>query len=137
LSRAQIGASYYKEKTNDNEDLKAAGGDILVEWKGFKLQSEYAKGFFDPDVGGSYHRTGYYGQLEYNLRKWTMGYRFDWYDPDNSIDNDRKTINTVALNYHFTPYVVGKIENHWVDTQDTNIDNYYLTIFSIAAYLGR
>lgn len=137
LSRAEIGTSYYREEMNDDTDFKAAGADLLLSWKNMRLQAEYAKGFFDPRAGSGDQRIGYYGQLEYDIKNWTLGYRYDWYDPSTDTDNDRKTINTLALNYHFTPYVVGKMENHFVDPQDRAEDSYHLTILSIAIYLGR
>ncbi|MDX1763464.1 MAG: porin [bacterium] len=137
LSRAEIGTSYYREEQNDKTDFKALGADLLLSWKNMRLQAEYAKGFFDPAAGKGDHRTGYYGQLEYDLKKWTLGYRYDWYDPSRNTDSDRKTINTLALNYHFTPYVVGKAEHHFVDPQDKAADSYNLTLLSIAIYLGK
>jgi hypothetical protein len=139
FTRTEVGTSYYRESdTNDDDDYRAIGADLLLRWNDWKFQGEYAKGYTNFDAGGrDDHRTGYYGQLEYNIRKWTLGYRYDWYDPSRNTDDDRKTINTLAVNYHFTPYVVGKVENHWVDPQDSAKDNYHLAILSVAVYLGR
>ena len=137
LSQAEVGTSYYREEQNDKTDFKAAGADLFLSWRNVRLQAEYAKGFFDPSPGKGDQRIGYYGQLEYDLKNWTLGYRYDWYDPSTETDNDRKTINTLALNYHFTPYVVGKVEHHFEDPQDKAKDSYNLTILSIAIYLGK
>jgi hypothetical protein len=133
----EIGFSYYKEEKNDDEDFKAAGADLRLYWKDLTLQAEYAKGYGDPSFGSIYQRIGYYAQMAYNYKNWTLGYRYDWYDPDTTLDNDRKTINSLVLNYHFTPYVVGKLEYHWNDPQDSAIDNYTKTLLSIAVYLGN
>jgi hypothetical protein len=137
LSKIETGFSYYTEEKDTKEDLRAAGADLLLQWKNLKLQGEYAKGFLDPASGSIYQTIGYYGQLEYLYNNWTLGYRYDWYDPKTTVDNDRKTINTIALNYHFTPYVVGKIEHHFVDPQASAIDNYTKTLLSVAVYLGN
>ncbi len=137
LKRSEFGLSYYRETDNSETDTRAAGADLRLVWKNLKLQSEYAKGFYDPVSASVYQRTGYYGELDYNWRKWTAVYRYDWYDPSSIVDNDRNTINTIALNYHFTPHIVGKIEQHFVDPQDPSTENYYKTILSVAAYLGE
>lgn len=137
LSEAEVGTSYYREELNNKTDFDALGADLFLSWRNVRLQAEYAKGFFEPVAGEDDERTGYYGQLEYDLKNWTLGYRYDWYDPSSETDNDRKTINTLALNYHFTPYVVGKMEHHFVDPQDRAIDSYNLTLLSVAIYLGR
>ncbi len=136
LSRTETGFSYYMEEKNNKDDVRGAGADLVLQWAGLKFQGEYAKGFIDPDTGSGYQVIGYYGQLQYDYRQWTLGYRYDWFDKNTEVDNDRKTINSIVLNYHFTPDVVFKAEHHFHDPQDSAQDNYTKTLLSVAVYLG-
>lgn len=134
LATTELGASGYREKDNSDEKRTAYGLDLKLQWKAFTLQGEYATAFFEPVGGGDYDRTGYYGQFIYGLYSLDFIYRYDWYEADSTVNNE-KIINTLALNYHFTPEVVGKIEHHFIDPE--NDPNYNKTIFSVAVYLGN
>ncbi len=136
LSRLEAGFSYYLEEKNNEDDVRAAGADLVIQWGGLKFQGEYAKEFIEPAVGSFFQEIGYYAQLQYDYRKWTLGYRYDWYDKNTKADNDRKTINTIVLNYHFTPDVVVKAEHHFHDPQDRTLEEFTKTLLSVAVYLG-
>ncbi len=136
LSTIETGFSYYVEEKNNEDEIRSAGADLLIQWGGLKFQGEYAKEFIDLAAGSGFQEIGYYGQLQYDYRKWTLGYRYDWYDKNTKADDDRKTINTIVLNYHFTPDVVVKAEHHFNDPQDRTQDNFTKTLLSVAVYLG-
>ncbi len=137
LTTTEVGFSAYGEKDNDDLKRRAYGADLRLQWKGLRFQGEYAKGNFDPSTGADYHRTGYYGQFIYDYKKLSFIYRYDRYEPDSTVNDDETTINTVALNYHFTPSVVAKVEDNFVNPEDTAAEDYYEAIFSIAIYLGE
>lgn len=155
LTVSEIGFSAYQEKYDydvDNanvaeETRTSTGADIKLQYKKLRFQAEYAVGEFDTDVtntiGGpintvaTYENEGYYAQFIYGIGKWDLIYRYDFYDPKDTVKDDGKTVNTVALNYHFTPYVVGKLEHHMDDKEDNTAKNYDKTMLSIAVYLGK
>lgn len=138
LTRTEIGFSYDRENKDENGDaVRILGTDARLEWNDFQLQNEYAKKYTDQTSGNTDQTIGWYSQLTYDWRKWTVGYRYDWYDPNHRDDANRTITNTVALNYHFTPEVVGKIEHHFVRDESSSDVNYTKTLFSVAVYLGR
>ncbi len=140
LARMEVGLSGYmdgKDSSASDAEKKVYGFDLLIQWDAFKFQGEYTTASLNPISGGDYDRKGYYGQIIYSITNaWDLIYRYDWYDPKSTVGDDETTINTLAVNYHFTPYIVGKIEHHFVEPEDTATDNYNITISSIAVYLG-
>ncbi|NOY52696.1 MAG: porin [Deltaproteobacteria bacterium] len=137
LSDAEIGFSYDRENRDENDNkVKILGADARLAWQDLKFQGEYAKRYTRLVAGTTEQTIGWYSQLTYDWRKWTVGYRYDWYDPDQRENNNRMTTNTVALNYHFTPNVVGKIEHHFVKDEGASDVHYTKTLFSVAVYLG-
>ncbi|MBE9503637.1 MAG: hypothetical protein IME96_05630 [Proteobacteria bacterium] len=136
LSTTELGISGYREKDNFDAEVNASGLDLSLQWKRLKFQAEYAAGSYDVATGTDYDRKGYYGQLSYGIADLDLIYRYDWYDADDTVAKGDKTINSVALNYHFTPSVVGKVEHHVNDYEDSAKEDYDKTVFSIAVYLG-
>ena len=135
---AELGFSGYTETDNDDTERTAQGVDLKLRWKDLKFQGEYAMGDFDLKAAGAdFDRSGYYGQLIYGIGKLDFIYRYDWYDAADIVVKGDKEINTFALNYHFTPSVVGKLETHFNEFEDSTKENYNKTIFSIAVYLGE
>ncbi|MBE9502570.1 MAG: porin [Proteobacteria bacterium] len=137
LLRTELGLSTYREKDNADTELKAHGVDLNLHWKTFKLQAEYAKGTYDPVSGTDYDRVGYYGQLTYGMGKLETIYRYDWYDANDTVVQGDKSINTVALHYHFNRSVCGKIEHHMIDNEGPATEDYDKTIATIALYFGE
>ena len=137
LLKTEVGLSGYSEKDNSGTDLTAYGADINLQWSHFRLQGEYATGSYDKTTGTDYDRKGYYGQLTYSRPDYDLIYRYDWYEADDTVAQGGKTINSLALNYHFTPSVVGKVEHHMNDEEDPAKEDYDKTILSIAVYLGE
>jgi len=138
LTRTEIGFSYDREnKDENNDEVRILGVDARLHWNDLQLQSEYAKKYTDQLSGSTDQTIGWYSQLTYDWRKWTVGYRYDWYDPNHRNDENRTITNTVALNYHFTPKVVGKIEHHFIKDESSSDVRYTKTLFSVAVYLGH
>lgn len=136
LTNIEVGVSGYTEEDNSSVERKSYGADIKLQLNRLKFQGEYANVDFDPGSGGEFKTTGYYGQVTYGIKKWDVIYRYDWYDPDDSAKDADKTINTFAINYHFTPYILGKLETHINTHQDSGKEDYTKTLLSIAVYLG-
>jgi hypothetical protein len=137
LTTLELGLSAFFDTSSSDTEKTALGADIKAQWKNIKFQGEYANGSLRPASGSDYDRTGYYGQLAYAVGAVDLIYRYDWYDKSDIADNDANTINTVALNYHFTPAVTGKAEHHFVSPEDPASEDYTKTIFTIALYLGE
>lgn len=136
LANLELGTSFFKDEDNTDIRKRSYGADVSLQWKTLRFQSEYAKAGLNGLVG-DYAKRGLYSQLIYGVQNWDFIYRYDWYDPKSDKDHDGTTINTVALNYHFTPTVVGKAEHHMVSIEDPLGEDYNKTILSIAIYLGE
>ena len=132
----ELGLSLMNERDNSGVAEDAFGVDLKYRWKKLGLQAEYASGEFTPLTGTGYERTGYYGQLIYGIGKLDLIYRYDWYDADDTVVDGDTVVNTFALNYHFTPSVVGKLETHFHEYEDETEENYNKTLISLAVYLG-
>ncbi len=137
LAAFEVGTSAYREKDSSDLERESYGADLKIQWWRIKFQGEYAKALFDPSTGSDYERSGYYGQLGYDLDQWSFIYRYDWYEPNDIVSNDKTSTNTLAMNYHFTPYVTGKVEHHFIDPENPSTEEYNKTILSIAVYLGE
>ena len=127
-----LGLSAYTDTDKTNTDIDSYGFDLKYRLKGIEFQGEYARGDFDPLAGASFERTGWYAQFVYDWNKFSYVYRYDLYEA-SSITPSETTINTVGVNYHFTPKIVAKLENHWVEPEV--MADYYKTILSVAAFI--
>ena len=135
LYNLKIGVSALSDKLNDSTNKTAEGVDLQFKADRFRVQGEYAVADYNvanpikPDrlrVRGEYalagysldnivqsrKSEGYYVQAQYDIGKFTIFYRYDYYAPDNSTDLNKVTVNTGGVNYHWTPYIVSKIENN-------------------------
>lgn len=126
LNETILGLSAYKDVDKSNIDINAYGVDLKVKYDNFTLQSEYAKGEYE-DKSEKY---GYYVQLIYDISNFSLVYRYDILKELKS----KYKIDSFALNYHFTPYIVAKLEHHLKKIEDDNIND---TILSISAYLSK
>jgi len=134
----ELGASVFRD-TNDVDVRKTAYG-VHGKLRADKLtlQAEYANDNQKPLGGGAETKqTGYYLQALYDISKWTVGYRYDYWNPDKSAaPSEKVTDNVVMVNYHVSPVIVCKLEHHMVNSQDPAAEDYGRTILSIAYYLG-
>ena len=136
LQYMEIGASVYSDTLNDDTQKEAVGAHLKIKFADFTLQSEYAMATLDPVTGPSYDKVGYYVQLLYDINKWTFGVRHDFYDENDSLEQDI-TFNSVFFNYHVNQAIVLKLEHHMVEDQDVAKQDYDQTIGSVVLYLGN
>jgi len=137
LKYLELGASYFTDTnatTNDEKD--AYGVHAKLKLDAFTLQAEYADGEITPDSGSgsSYDKVGYYAQLLYDIRSWTLGGRHDFYAENDKLDKD-ETRNSVFVNYHVDQNIVLKLEYHKIEDDDVSKENYTKTIGSVVYYL--
>jgi len=142
-----IGATYYTEKMTDPalgavdpaSDKQAFGVHAKIRQGNVGVQAEYADGKYEPTVvvvpaatlAPVYHRKGYYAQLSYDIDQWTVGYRYDFYDPDSNAALDNTKINSLIVNYHVDKNTVLKWEHHLLNLEDPASKDYYRSIGSI------
>jgi len=128
-----------KQTATQKYDRDSLGVDLKFHINKFKFQGEYARAVIDDQISPTaidFDRTGFYGQAVYDIgKKVSLVYRYDWYEADDTDDTSKIRTNTVAINYHFSPSVVGKLENHWKDPSSG--ENYMQAIASIAIYFGK
>jgi hypothetical protein len=140
-----VGATLYHDKlaasADPNESKKDAyGAHAKIRQGAFVLQAEYADGKYEPTVSPAtnlpYHKKGYYAQFSYDINKWTLGYRYDYFDPNTtSVASSATKINSAIVNYHVNRNVVLKWEHHIADVLDPAQPNWYKDIVSIVANL--
>lgn len=137
LKYFEIGASGYQDTLLDGTDKLAIGSHLKLKFSKFTLQGEYAKATFDRTDGTSDGRVGYYGQFQFDTQHWTLGVRQDYYDEDDTDNNDR-TAASGFVNYHVNDSIVIKLEHHVVDYKDdTSDEDYNHSIGSVVIYLGN
>lgn len=140
LKYLEIGASTYNDTSTDSVDIDtdktSIGAHLKLKFLDFTFQAEYANAEIEPDTGNAYDREGYYAQLLYDIDRWTIGVRHDFYDEKDTSDLD-VTINSAFFNYHVNSAVVLKLEHHQVEDKDINKEDYDHTIASIVMYLGN
>lgn len=132
--KMKLGVSVLSDKLNDGANMTAKGVDLQFKADRLRFQGEYAVADFSADNSGQSRKSeGYYVQAQYDIEKFTIVYRYDYYAPDNSTDLDKVTVNTGGLNYHWTPYIVSKIENNsYVYTSGAGTPDYTEWILSVA-----
>ena len=137
LTGLQVGTSYYREKDNDNVSKNNFGFHIKLDYSSFELQTEYVMRHNDPDNTTEFYDLGAYAQLLYDLKNWTFAVRYDWYDSNDSTSRTDQHRYTGALNYHFIPGVIGKVEYHRNEFNNPIIEDYNEVIFSILFAVGQ
>lgn len=131
-----VGASYFREKDNSDIMKNSFALHLLGNYGPFSFQSEYAYRHNDPDAGASYNDKGWYGQLCFDVGKWTLAGRVDWYD-SNDADTTKDVYRyTGAVNYHFAHNVVGKLEYDRNEYDDPAKKDYNEVIFAIVVAIG-
>jgi hypothetical protein len=146
----EVGATLYHDKLGPLADPALSKKDVYglhakIEVGDFGLQAEYADGRYEPTVSPAtnlpYHKKGYYAQFDYDIGKWTVGYRYDFFNPDtsksNGLTNYGARINSAIVNYHVNKNVVLKLEHHVADEiyQTATNRDWYKSIISIAVNL--
>lgn len=142
LTHLELGASYYTDEGDNSHDgkvdLTSSGVHGKIIGGPVTLQFEYALG--KSDSADSVEKAkGYYLQLLYDFEKYTFGGRHDFYNPhvNESDENRGTTVNSIFVNYHVNTHVTLKVEHHVFDHEDSQVDDYHKTIFSVVGYLGN
>lgn len=126
------GASFYGERDNSGTKRAAWGLHFLADYSPVRFQSEFQYRDNEPAAGSDFVDQGFYAQVMYDIGKWTLAARYDWYD-DGELDAEQ-TRYTGAVNYHFAENVVGKAEYHRNDLE--NGEDYNEATFSIVVAIG-
>jgi len=130
------GVSYFREKDNSDIMKNSFALHLLCNFGPFNMQSEYAYRHNDPDAAASYNDKGWYGQLSFDVGKWTLAARADWYDTNDSNPVKDVYRYTGAINYHFAHNVVGKLEYDRNEFDDPAMQDYNEIIFAIVVAIG-
>lgn len=141
-----VGATIYHDKlaasADANEPKKNVYGvHARIRQGAFGFQGEYANGKYQPTISPAtnlpYHKKGYYAQFSYDINKWTLGYRYDYFNPDTSAPASLSAtkINSAIVNYHVNKNVVLKLEHHLVNVIDPTKKDYYKNIASLVVNL--
>lgn len=130
----KIGVSALGDKLNNGADKTAKGVDLQFKADRFRVQGEYAVADYNSDNPAQPAKSeGYYVQALCDIEKFTIAYRYDYYNSDNSTGLNKVIVNTLGLNYHWTPYIVSKIENNsYVYTSGSGTPDYTEWILSSA-----
>ena len=136
LKYLEIGGSIYNDTWNDDTEKESVGAHLKLKFWDFTLQSEYAMATYTPVNTASYDRMGYYAQLLYDFKKWTIGGRYDFYDPEEGTQSE-SIDNAVFINYYANESIVLKLEHHMFELEDPNAEDYDHTIGSVVIYLGN
>ena len=136
LKYLEIGGSIYSDTDNNNREKEAVGAHLKMKFWDFTLQSEYATATYTPVSAAPYDRVGYYAQLLFDIRKWTIGGRYDFYDQQEGTQSE-SIDNSLFINYHVNESIVLKLEHHMVELEDPNLEDYDHTIGSVVIYLGN
>lgn len=138
LDHLELGASIYndpEDTANNDEKYSASGLHGKLKYKNTTLQFEHAASSWDVD-----ERSGYYLQLSYDLNKYTLGLRNDYYDSDvddSVLDKSGITQNSIFVNYHVNSAITLKAEYHKVDHEDAATKDYGKSVLSVVGYLGK
>ena len=130
-----LGASVYREIDNVDILRNALGLHYLWDFSPFRFQTEYQYRQNSPDTGSDFIDRGFYAQLTYDIGKWTLAARYDWYDPNGSQPQADIFRYTGAVNYHFAYNVVGKAEYNRNVFEDSTED-YNEVILAIVVAIG-
>lgn len=136
LGQFQFGASLYRDKDNQGAMRQSYGLHMQYSKGPFKFQTEWAQRHNHPYVTQTYDDTGAYGQITYDIGKWTFAGRADWYDSNSTDPKNDQYRYTGAVNYHFAHNVVGKAEYNYNTFKDPAVKDYSELIFAVAIAIG-
>ena len=129
-----IGISAYRDSDTSDTKIDAIGTDVQFRVKSFAFQGEYANAERETTANVNTRRAGWYAQGIYDIKKVSLIYRYDTYR-DTALTNRDHDTNTVAINYHFTPNIVAKLEHNMHKL--TTAEDYNQTIATLAVFIGK
>lgn len=135
LKFTEVGASIYIDKDEQQNDKDAFGVHMRSDLGAMHFQAEYAYAKRSPAIGPDYNSLGYYGQLYFDVGKFSIGGRYDFFDPNDSLDVD-KTQMSFFINYRIGYNIVLKYEHHLMDYADDPEKN-ELMMASVVVHLGN
>jgi len=116
----RIGVSIFDDKAyfaDYGQELNTTsyGVEVLAEWlNGFGVQAEYAAGSFEGEQDSTavdYGSAGYHVQAHYRMNEmFTPYFRYEWADPDDTIDDDEANIIILGVNIAVNPRFFLKVE---------------------------
>lgn len=136
LSGLSTGASYYREKDNSDVARNGYGLHLLLNYADLRFQTEYALRHNKPEGAGSYYDKGLYALLAYDIGRWTLAGRFDWYDSNSADPKNDEFRYTGAVNYHFAHNVTGKAEYNRYLFDDPSKKDFNEFIMAIVVAIG-
>lgn len=135
-NKLDFGGSYLSDEDTAGTYQNSYGLHLKLDHQAFGLQSEYATRQNMPPGADTYWNTGLYAQGTYDINKWTLAARWDWYNSNSLIPQNDHYVYTGAVNYHFAHNVICKAELHRHEFNNPLSTNYYLGIVSVALALG-
>ncbi len=136
LTGLSAGLSYFGERDNEGILRMSYGAHVLFNSSSLRLQAEYQTRSNEPDAASGFDDSGWYAQAEYDMSKWTLAARYDWYDPSSESSDDLWTGYTGAVNYRFAHNVIGKLEFNRNEFDDPSMDDYSQGILAIVVAIG-
>ncbi|MBI5642377.1 MAG: porin [Deltaproteobacteria bacterium] len=136
LAGFSTGASYFREQDNDGTWKNSYGVHLLYGYSAVKFQAEYELRHNSPEGEDSFNDLGGYLQLAYDIGKWTLAGRYDWYDSSSKISDNTQSRYTGAINYHFGHNVIGKFEVNRNKFDAQSIQDYNEAILGIIVAIG-
>lgn len=140
LSHFEMGLSYYSDTLNDQSEKTATGFHAKIREGNFTFLTEFATGEIDDTAGSITESEGYYAQVLYDIDRWSIGARYDYFDNNTDstdVSNKFGKTSTAFMNYHSTEKVVLKLEMHHIDVEDETAQDYNKAIASVVVYLGE
>lgn len=128
------GASAYGERDNSGIKRAAWGLHFLADYSPVRVQAEYQYRDNETAGGDGFIDRGFYAQALYDIGRWTLAARYDWYDENSGLANADQFRYTGAVNYHFAENVIGKAEFHKNDLE--NGEDFNEATFSIVVAIG-
>lgn len=136
VSGLEVGASFYREKDNFGTMQNVYGGHMQYTRSRFQLQSEYVLRRNHPANSGWFNDAGFYALANYDIGKWAVAGRFDWFNSNQKVARNGHYRYTGALNYHIAHNVIAKMEYDRNVFADPNTRNYSELILAIAVAIG-
>jgi hypothetical protein len=138
---ARFGMSYYQDRNGDEGDTKqrALAADVGIGGSGFWLESEAIIPSLETiDGGGAPNGTmrtglGYYVQGSYRTGVGVTPFaRYDFFDPDNDVDNDGDHDVVLGLNIAATPFTYLKGQVQFQGFQNPAVESFETFLASVS-----
>lgn len=136
VSGLSAGASYYREKDNRDSLNSTYGAHLILTHKAMRVQSEFIKRRNKPRTMAAFNDVSWYGQVSYDIDRWTIAGRYDWYDASDKVSGNGRYRYTGAVDYHIAHNIVGKAEYSRNIFENHLLKDYNEVIISVVAAIG-